>query len=791
MVYAFALAALLSTTLLQTAAKLPPLWFWLLLAAGSALLIRWCPPHCRRTLWAAVLGACLLGAWAQWQSSARLQAQLARSAENQPLSFRAVLIDIPEHSAERTRVTARLLEPVGGLPAGTQLLLSDHAPPPKRLRVHAGERWQFIARLKRPHGLLNPGGQDREAWLWAHDIRATGSIRSGRRLAKDEHLAARLAAVREHISTTIQQRLPRGCCAGLMAALVVGDASAIPREQWTLFAATGVTHLVSISGLHITLVAGQAAALAALLWGHLPGAPLLLPTRRAAAAVAVIAALAYALLAGFSVPTQRTLFMLIIVAVQVFWRQQSLLQSLALSLIIVLVRDPFAVLTPGLWLSFTAVAVMALGAHGQLGQRPLLHEWGRAQWAVTLGLMPGLIALFGLFPWTSPLANLIAIPLISAVVTPLALIGSVCPWDQPLLLADRLAAALLPFLRSCASFGQWSQAPPPLHLWLLAMAGAVYAIAPRGLPGRWLGLVCLLPMLLWGINGPPPAAWRARVFDVGQGLAILVQTQHAALLYDTGPDWPGDGDSGSITLLPALRALDIRRLSLLIVSHNDNDHSGGAASIVQQMAPPHLLANLPVGNELWYLHQGRKTGCMAGQKWRWDNVDFEVFNPLPDLAADNDNDGSCVVRVSSRYGSLLLSGDIGARREHELMLRWGTRLRSDIVLAPHHGSKASSSSAFLESTAPDVVIFSAGYFNRFRHPHPDTLSRYADIRQYRTDLDGAIGITATEKGLQLETERSLRPRFWRDGTGLQIHRHRDAVAATGVFHGVKADHAGH
>lgn len=762
MVYAFALAALLSATLLQTAAKLPPMWIWPLLPACAVILTRHCPTVCRRTLMAAIFGACLLGAWTQWQSTARLRVQLSSAAENRPLTFDATLVEIPEYSAQRTRMTVRLLSSVGDLPVGTLLLLSDHAPPQKRLRVHAGERWHFTARLKRAHGLLNPGGQDREAWLWAHGIRTTGSIRSGWRLGRDVDLLPRLAALREHISFSIQTRLARGCCAGLMAALVVGDAGAIPMQQWALFSATGVTHLVSISGLHITLVAGQAAALAALLWGRSPHAPLHLPTRRAAAVVAVFAALGYALLAGFSVPTQRTLFMLIIVAIQVFWRQQALLKSLALALIIVLIHDPFAVLTPGLWLSFTAVAVMALGAHGQLGQRPLIHEWGRAQWAVTLGLMPFLIAIFGLFPWTSPLANLVAIPLVSAIVTPLALIGSICPWDQPLLLADRLAGTLLPFLRICAAFGQWSQAQPPICLWLPAMAGAVYAVAPRGLPGRWLGLVCLLPMLLWGISGPSAGTWRAQVFDVGQGLAVLVQTQHSALLYDSGPDWPGEGDSGSATLLPALRALDVRKLSMMIVSHNDNDHTGGAASIVQQMAPPHLLANLPPGHELWYLNQGRNSRCLAGQKWRWDEVDFEVFNPLPDLIADNDNDGSCVLRVSSRHGSLLLSGDIGASREHELMLRWGKRLHSDVALAPHHGSKASSSSAFMESVAPGVVIFSAGYLNRFRHPHPDTLSRYAGIRQFRTDLDGAVGISATEQGLQLETERDLRPRFWRE-----------------------------
>lgn len=757
MVYAFALAGLLAVTWLQTAPHLPPPWLWpLLLPVAMALAWRRLP----RLAWG-LLGIALLGGWCHLRSAQQLQYQLPAPLENRPLGFDAVIVDIPDLSPERSRVFVRLETTLPGLPHGSRLLLSDYGRGTARLPLHAGERWRFNARLRRPHGLLNPGTRDREAWLWAEGIRATGSVQQGRLLGRDGSLEARLAAVREALSLSIQDRLQGRPSAGMMAALVVGDGRAIPASQWDLFAATGVTHLVSISGLHITLVAGCAAALASLLWGRLPQGPLLLPTRRVAALAGIAAALLYSVLAGFSVPTQRTLFMLILIGVQLLWRQRPLLQTLAWSLVGVLLYDPFAVLSPGLWLSYAAVAAMATGAQGRLGHPHPVMEWMRAQWAVTLVLLPALIIGFGLFPWISPLANLLAIPLISGIVTPMALLGSLLPGPWLLSWAESLASGLLPVLEVCARLGVWTQAQAPATLGLAGLGGAMYAALPRGLPGRWLGLVLLLPLLCWRVQPPAEGEWTATIFDVGQGLAVLVQTREHTLLYDSGPDWPGDGDSATATLLPALRALDVRQLDVLMISHDDLDHSGGAESLIQALPTDTLLAQLPRDHRLWLRHQGRRSPCGAGQRWTWNGVEFHLFNPLPEHPAANDNDGSCVLRVDNGTTSLLLPGDIGGHREQLLVDRWGEGLRSTILIAPHHGSKSSSTLAFIGAVRPEAVVFSAGYRNRFRHPHPDTEDRYIGRRQLRSDRDGAIHIHGAATGWTLETQLQREDRFWR------------------------------
>lgn len=762
MVYVFACASLLAACLVQTLAALPPLWIWSIPAVVGLILLCKFPTLVVRQIGIALIGFAFLGFWDQLRSEERLESYLPVDQEVRSLSLTGTIIDIPARNQDRIRLRVKITEsPIKELRDGTHIFLNHYttrtsAPPPP---YRAGQEWQFTTKLKRPHGLLNPGGSDTEAWLWAEGIRATGNIKTARFVKNCPTLQCKIARWRELLSLSIQKDLQRREYAGLISALVVGDGNAIPQTQWTLFSKTGVTHLISISGLHITLIAGLFAASTCWIWRRLPNAALWIPTQRIGFYSGVIAAFGYALMAGFSIPTQRTLFMLLALGISYFWGQKNLHKSLAWALMIVLVYDPFAVLAAGTWLSFGAVAVMSMGAQGQLGQRSTQQEWVRAQWAVTVGLIPALILYFGQIPFSSPLANAVAIPVISGLVTPLALFGTLTSWDLPLVWAEQLTQLLSVYLNWCAQIGAWNSTHPTLGLTILASLGAAYSQLAPGFPCRYLGLLFIIPILYQPQTLLRSGEWQANVIDVGQGLAVLVQTQNSNTLYDTGPDWPGEGDSGLSTVIPTLRALGVTKLEDLILSHNDNDHIGGAKSLLEAMPIQRLYASLPADHVLWNKIQLRKP-CRQGEHWSRDQVNFEVLNPGQNTEGLSDNDSSCVIKISGKQGSLLLTGDISTNTEEEIIER-ERNLATTVLIAPHHGSKNSSHNAFITKTEAKVVIFSAGYRNHFNHPHPDVIARYHAQTQYRTDLQGAIHIQFQDGQLHIFTEHDLSRRFWR------------------------------
>lgn len=762
MVYVFACASLLATCLVQTLASLPPLWIWSFPALAGLILLYKFPNSAIRAASIALFGFAILGFWGQFRSLQQLESYLPKHQEIILLPVTGMIVDIPARSQQRVRLRVKITEsPIKELKPGTHIFLNHYttrvstSPPPYR----SGQEWKFAAKLKRPHGLLNPGGRDTEAWLWAEGIRATGSIKTASFVKECLTLRCKIAGWREQLSLSIQDKLQGREYAGLISALVVGDSNAIPQKQWTLFGQTGVIHLISISGLHITLIAGLVAAIACWIWKRIPNAALQIPTQRIGFYTGVIAAFIYALMAGFSVPTQRTLFMLITLGISYFWGQKNLMQSLAWALIVVLLYDPLAILSAGTWLSFGAVAVMSIGAQGQLGQRPSFQEWGRAQWAVTLGLIPALLLYFGQLPLSSPIANAIAIPVVSGLVTPLALLGALTNTTPPLVWAEQLTQLLSIYLNWCAQIGIWNSALPPLGFAIMACFGASYSLLAKGLPCRYLGLLLFLPILSTQSSPLKSGEWKATVLDVGQGLAVLVQTQNSNTLYDTGPDWPGDGDSGVSTVLPALRALGVKKLEDLILSHNDNDHTGGAKSVLAAMPTKRLYTSLPDNHSLRG-QIGLHRPCLQGDQWSQDLVNFKVLSPLAKTEAHNDNDRSCVIKITSDQGSLLLTGDISADKEREI-IEQRQDLRSTVLIAPHHGSKRSSTSVFITQTAAQAVIFSSGYRNHFNHPHPDVIARYQVQKQYRTDLEGAIHIQFQHGQLEIITENSLSRRFWR------------------------------
>ena len=740
----------------------------------------------------APVGAFLLGfCWAGWQAGARLADALAEADEGRDLHIVGIVGRLPQPVENGVRFDF-LVERAGQADAAVPEHLSLvwyrgwrretdvvevaelHGAP----QLHVGERWRLTVRLRRPHGNVNPHGFDYEAWLLENGIRATGHVRpapDNLRLAEFVATPRTLVErLREHIRERFERRLAGRPYAGILTALVIGDQRAIEATQWRQFSRTGITHLMSISGLHVTMLASLAYALVSGLWRRQPGLLLRLPAQRAAVIGGFAAALAYCLIAGFAVPAQRTLYMLAVVAVAL-WTERTAAASrvLALALLVVLLLDPWAVLTAGFWLSFGAVGVLFYVGGGRLGNRHWLHDWGRTQWAVTIGSLPVLLLLFQQFSLVSPLANAVAIPVVSFVITPLALVAAVPPlgfllepayWVTEWLMWGIAWLADLPW-------AVWQQHEPPLWAWLTGLAGCAWLLLPRGFPARWLGLLALLPVLLAQPERPAPGAARLTVLDVGQGLAVHVQTAGHDLLYDTGPIYTPEANAGSRVVLPYLRGSGVQRLDGLVVTHQDTDHSGGAEAVLDEVPVGWLMSSLAFEHPLSAVPV-RALPCQAGQAWTWDGVRFEVLHPpAAQLATPTrkTNDMSCVIMVGNARGRVLLTSDIEALSERDLLLREGGRLHADVLLAPHHGSRTSSTPEFIAAVGAATVIFPVGYRNHFGHPRADVVERYrltgAALRG--TDAEGALSIVLDAPGkpgeagnLPVAGERAPRWRYW-------------------------------
>jgi len=523
---------------------------------------------------------------------------------------------------------------------------------------------------------------------------------------------------------------------------------------------------MSISGLHVTMVAGLAAWLVGGLWRRSPTLPLHVPAQKAAVLAGFLGALGYSLLAGFAVPAQRTLYMLAVVALAL-WSGRRLAgrRVLALALLAVLLLDPWAVLAAGFWLSFGAVALLFYAGSGRLGAGGKVVVWLRAQWAIALGMFPLLLALFQQFSLVSPLANAVAIPVISLLVTPLALAGAL-PFLDPLLwLAHGLMTPLMAFLEwlAVSDWAVWQQAAPPLWAVVLALVGAAWLLLPRGFPARWLGLLTFLPLLFYSPDRPGIGAAKVVVLDVGQGLAVHVQTAHHDLLFDAGPVYSAEADSGSRVIVPYLRAVGVGRIDEVLVTHEDKDHSGGAESVLESLPVGLLSSSLPFENIL-SAQPVRQEPCLDGQSWEWDGVRFDILHPTEAeyRSARKTNTLSCVLKLTSVHGRVLLTSDVDAAVEADLAARHGPQLRADVLLVPHHGSRSSSTPEFIAAVGARTAIFPVGYRNRFGHPRPEVEERYrqsgAELR--RTDMEGALSLDLRAGGIALETERETRRRYW-------------------------------
>jgi competence protein ComEC len=768
----------IGTGLCQLQAMLLP-WRWAMLGALTLGIIAWgLRLRCKRVFLCVNLGAALITglSFAAWRAELRLAERLPTALERQDLLIEGRVIDLPQRTERGIRFLLepdplRVLPGVAGRLSLTWYSGAGAAPP----MIRSGERWRLLVRLRQPHASFNPPGFDHEAWLFERGISAQGYVRNSASNARVKDFDATPMAWVDHWREAIRQRfetaLPESAWRGVLVALVVGDQAAIPEAQWALFRATGTTHLMSISGLHVTLIAILMAGLTGWLWRRFPALMLQLPAQKAALPVGVLAAGFYVLIAGAGVPALRTFCMLFVAAIALFsGRAAGASRIMAAALLCVLLLDPWALLSAGFWLSFGAVgALLLIGggarrASGPGSVRRWAVDWLRAQWAVTLLALPILLGLFQQFSLVSPLANLLAIPVISMLVTPLAMLFAILPLPSLALLLAWLTGLLMRFLTVLADFplAMWQQAAPPSWLVAACVLAALWALLPRGVPARWTGLLVFLPLLGYMPERPAAGEMRVNVLDVGQGLAVHVQTASRDLLFDTGPQYSPEADAGQRILLPWLRAQGVNQLNELVLSHADKDHAGGAASLLASLPVRGWASSLPESDPL------RRTviphrSCVAGESWQADGVRFAFLHPVADWNA-SENDRSCVLKVSSPYGSVLLTGDISLRSEAILLESRDTELSADVLLAPHHGSRTSSGAAFIAAVGARHVVFTAGYLNRFHHPAPDVVARYEapNVSLYRSDRDGLVSFRFGATGIQAERMRASHRRYWHD-----------------------------
>lgn len=727
--------------LLRFLPALPPAWvLWLMPVLGLMLLPFRVYP----------LALFLFGlTWASFSAQSALDDRLAPALDGRTLWVQGTVVGLPD---TRDGLVRFQLEGATSRRASlpNTLRLTWYGGPSLR----GGETWRLVVRLKRPHGLVNPQSFDYEAWLLARRLGATGTVKSGERLHEARGGGAWRDALRQQVLAT-----PAHGREGAIAALVLGDGSGLSVADWRVLQDTGTVHLLVISGQHISLVAGLIygliAGLARLGWW-----PRALPWLPWACAVAFSGALGYGFLAGFEVPVRRACVM---VGMVLLWRWRFLHLGVwlpfMLAMAFVLVLEPLASLQPGFWLSFGSVALLVLIFGGRLGVWPWWRSLGRAQWAMAVGLLPFMLALGLPVSMSGPLANLIAVPWVGILVVPIALLGVMLlpvPWVGAglLWLAGLLLEWLFLLLAVIATWlAAWLPAALPLWAWLSIGAGALLLLLPSGVPLRSLGWVFLLPLLYLPPQRPPVGQAEVTVLDVGQGLAVVLRTHRHALLYDAGARF-GDFDMGERVVLPSVRALGVGALDLMLISHADNDHAGGAEAIVRGM---------PVA-EVWSgeAHALPGTldarGCRSGHQWQWDDVRFSTWQWN---AARDGNQASCVLLVDANGERLLLTGDIDRHAERALV-ESGLPVRAEWLLAPHHGSRTSSSAPFLQAVAPRAALISRSRHNAFGHPAPQVVARYEAVsaRLYDTAILGAVRVNlgAWESGRWFREQR----RFWRE-----------------------------
>ena len=706
--------------------------------------------------------------WASLHFQIHLDRNLSEEFDSKTVLISGVIDDIVEVRQESIRF---LVKPASiqnyqkPLPELVRLSWYQDIRPPK-----AGERWQFLVKLRKPWGFQNPGGFDFQRWLFVERIGATGYVRPSTENRKLSGPAWwNVNQYREHLSEIISSQCSSCEYVGLFKALVLGFRGEISQPQRQVLQDTGTAHLIAISGLHIGLIAALFYFVGRWSW-HFGLYRLFFNRRECASTISLLAATAYAALAGFSLPTTRALVMLAVIVIALLLRRSvNLLNSIAIALVLILVFDPLSVGSTSLWLSISALLVIALGQYLMQNRASWIKQLISIQFLFSLLFVPLTMLLFQQASVSGFLANLIAIPLLSFVILPLVLIATAFSSFELLLgawlfrFADSIMSVLYEYLNLLLEVGlvAFRHAGVPAALLFTAAVGLILLCVPASLNLRRIGLLFILFPIIWRVDPLKHGEYRVTVLDVGMGTSIVVETKTHSLIYDFGPGNNRGFSAGEWVVKPFLRYQGIEQPDMMIISHVDQDHSGGFVSFLSELRPGRLISGTTAEVQKRFALNSTLRSCHGYPAWRWDGVEFQFLETNNLKSRQSTNNRSCVLKITGHHTSLL-SGDIEADQEDRLVDEFGKKLSADILVAPHHGSLTSSTARFVEQVSPDITVFTVGRNNRWRFPRKDVLARYEAVGSqiYRTDQHGAISLLSISNSLQSLSFRQNHQRIW-------------------------------
>lgn len=726
--------------------------------------------------WILFFVACCLGfSWSLIIAHQRLSQQWPKILEGKTLIAKGRILTIPENHSGVVRFDFIIQNIETSIPI--------RYPIPVRIKGYfyknskiltdfkKGDIWQFALRLRRPRAFWNPGSFDYQAELFQQNIFATGYLLEKFPL----HLIQRVNAyysidnLRQKITANVKKALQDYPLLGLISALTTGIRSEITDEQWQVMRGTGTNHLFAISGLHLAFITGIIYWIVRFICCRLPYATLYIPAPKIASVLTLLSTFFYSALAGFALPTQRALLMLSAFSLAIIKRRYlTSWHSFRLALLIILIIEPFAVLSASFWLSFTAVIFIFYAVSNRIKPLKNWRAWCRIQLTVSLGLIPLSLLFFHQISWISFAANLIAIPSIGFLILPFSLLGSLLSLVSPILgnhlliFAEQLLELLWKLLKffSEIPFAQYYAYLSNFWILVSSLIGILLLLAPKGMPTRCLGFIWIFPLFFGEIQQPHYGDIWIHLLDVGQGLASVIRTQHHILIYDAGPRLSSSFDAGKLVILPFLQTIGIQKVNLMVISHGDNDHSGGAMIILKQIQVDKVLSSIPKK----FLPKIVNL-CEEKLHWQWDGINFEILYPPKNYPYEGNN-SSCVLKISNYLQSILLVGDIEKAAENYLVHAKQKNLKSTVLIVPHHGSKTSSSIEFLNHVQPVYALFSTGFHNRFKFPHKIVLNRYERLgsKIYNTATEGTISLklNALTNKIRIETYFKKNHRFWQD-----------------------------
>lgn len=763
---------------LQFFKVLPSLWWLICIPVISfiivSLLRKACPWPDRRREFGVLIFFLLGFGWALLYAHWTMSWTLPKKLEDKAITVTGTVASLPQIKEHMEKFIFKPLTINGHatlklffvLSAKTGIQLSWYNDYPQ---ISVGDKWQLLVKLKRPYGFMNPGSFDYEKYLFQQGIRAVGYVQSSKTncLLTSHWYNYPIGRFRQYLQEKIDTALDGKPFSGIITALTVGSRSGISQSQWSVLKNTGTSHLVAISGLHIGLIFGFIFLFLSFIWENIPYLTLRIPAQQAGAVGALFGAFLYSAMAGFAISTQRALIMALIFTLALLLRRNNkLLNVLFIALFAVLLRDPLAVLSAGFWLSFTAVFIFIYSFVKKPKAKSIWQRWLAAQWVAFLGLLPLSLVFFQQCSLVSCLANFIAIPWVGFIVVPLSLIGGLLSivsghlGKLMLLFAEQAMALIWIFLQWLANqqWAVWRHGVYDFWILILAFAGILLLLSNKKLSKRWFGVLLFLPLIFYKPPGPKPGEVWFTLLDVGQGLASVVRTKSHVLIYDTGPKFNETFDTGEAVVAPFLRVFGISKVSALVVSHGDNDHIGGAQSILAMLNVRQVITSVPQR-----FPKINAKYCEAGQSWSWDGVKFEFLSP-PNKNKFSGNDASCVLHITDGKNSILLTGDIEALTEHYLFRRQKPNLHSTILVAPHHGSNTSSTEGFVKAVQAKYILFPVGYLNRFHFPTAQVIKRYKQTRAVLFDTAHSGAITfkfnSTNKINPPAEYRKLASRYW-------------------------------